>query len=552
MAKEKTNSVYVATYPIKFNKPDMDMMNRLMRQCVLLQNTLNNKMFNVYDYVTSSKEYRKIESDYAICNGDDKSLITDDNIIVNIINEYKGKIDKKKAYVLARERFFKSYETDYKGERGNILKLKPFTEYGILAYSGKYKKQYPLLNSMSANYVGKCVHMQWSKMIENPETEIKFKSSRFIDKASVSFSKSGGKLIGITLSNDMRHINVKVGKHIVNGEIIIRNSEYNTYVIDAFNKGNVKIVKIVKSQVRGKDYYEVQFSIDGVPYNKMRNIGTGKVGIDLGVSTVAAYGTGELEMLTLNTETTDMYLEKKAKIQQAMDQSRRATNPDNYNEDGTIKKLPDGQKLRWKCSKHYLELKKQNAELERLRAYHRKQHHNSIANRLIEMGDTFIIEDNNIKAMKKRAKETTVNEKTGKINSKKRLGKSIGNNAPSQLVSILENKVKALGGTFKKVSCKGASTQFDFTDQSFTKRECKERNVVLSNGNTHTRDGIAAFNIKHRIDPGKKNIKVTDNYDIDAMTKDYESFVVAEQNEIARHISGEKNTTWVMGIKKCC
>ena len=84
---------------------------------------------------------------------------------------------------------------------------------------------------------------------------------------------------------------------------------------------------------------------------------------------------------------------------------------------------------------------KQNAELERLRAYHRKQHHNSIANRLIEMGDTFIIEDNNIKAMSKRAKETTVNEKTGKINSKKRMGKSIGNNAPSQLVSILENKV---------------------------------------------------------------------------------------------------------------
>ena len=36
------------------------------------------------------------------------------------------------------------------------------------------------------------------------------------------------------------------------------------------------------------------------------------------------------------------------------------------------------------------------------------------------------------------------------------------------------------------------------------------------------------------------------------MTKDYESFVIAEQNEIARHISGDKDTAWAMGIKKCC
>lgn len=552
MAKGKNNSsAYVATYPIRFNKADMDMVNRLMKQRILLQNATNNKITKIYNYVITTKEYLKIEKDYKDICELGKNNVNNDNVIASIIDGSKSKnITKELAYKNAREKFFSNFEIDFKGNKGNMIKVRPFTEFGVMSYVSRYKSNFPYINSLVAANIAGDIYRQWCKVIENPETIVKFKSSKHIDKCSVAYLRSGKFIVGVTLSENLYSISFKLGKKTVVGHVDIRKSEYNAYVLDAIKNNNFNVIRLTKSKVRGKDYYQIQITIKGTPYNKMRSIGNGLVGIDLGVSTVVAYGTGELEMLTLNNNLIDFYQEKKAKIQIAMDQSRRATNPDNYNADGTIKKTENCERLVWKCSKHYDELKAQLAELERLRAYHRKEHQNKIANRLIEMGNTFIVEDNNIKAMSKRAKETTVNKKTGKVNSKKRMGKSIGNNAPSQLISILEHKVNVMGGTLKKVSCKGASTQFDFTDGTFTKREGNERTVVLSNGNVHTRDAIAAFNIKHRIDDNKKHDKTAENYNIDAMKKDYNSFVVAEQNEIYQHTVGNKQTVWAMGIKE--
>ena len=147
-------------------------------------------------------------------------------------------------------------------------------------------------------------------------------------------------------------------------------------------------------------------------------------------------------------------------------------------------------------------------------------------------------------------------KRQAKLIQKKRFGKAIGNNAPSQLIQILEAKVKAMGGEVIKVSCKGASTQFYFTNETFTKHNLNERQVMLSNGNVHLRDGISAFNIKHRLDTSEKKYeKSSDNYDIKAMKDDYQLYIIAEQIEINRHNNNEKITVWSMGIdfdKKVC
>ena len=57
----------------------------------------------------------------------------------------------------------------------------------------------------------------------------------------------------------------------------------------------------------------------------------------------------------------ELYKEEKALLQQAMDRSRRATNPDNYNADGTIK----SGKKKWHYSKRYNKLMLQLKELQR-------------------------------------------------------------------------------------------------------------------------------------------------------------------------------------------
>jgi hypothetical protein len=55
-------------------------------------------------------------------------------------------------------------------------------------------------------------------------------------------------------------------------------------------------------------------------------------------------------------------------------------------------------------------------ELHRKAAESRKYAHNEEVNRLRSLGDEFIIEQMDIKALQKKAKEATINEKTGKFN----------------------------------------------------------------------------------------------------------------------------------------
>lgn len=222
----------------------------------------------------------------------------------------------------------------------------------------------------------------------------------------------------------------------------------------------------------------------------------------------------------------DKIEDKLSLLQRKLDRSLRNTNLENFNQNGTIRK-GRGVKLVWKKSKRCHNIQKQIKELYRIQRVKRKLSHINLANSLLELGDVFNVENNPISAWAVRSKETKV-RKDGRIQSKKRFGKSIANHAPSMFVTILENKVKSLGGYLNKIDIKNAASQYDFTNGLKTKHELKERNVTLSNNNVHLRDTIAAFNIQH-FDSNKLE------YDVDNMKRDYEIFVKLEKEEIDRH-----------------
>ena len=191
-------------------------------------------------------------------------------------------------------------------------------------------------------------------------------------------------------------------------------------------------------------------------------------------------------------------------------------------------------------SKRYKELRKEMAELQRRQAAIRKQQHIDRANALLKEGDTFIVENNPVNAWVRRVKETKIDEKTGKYKSKRGRGRSVGNHAPAMFVDILENKVKSLGGRFERVNTQNAASQYDFTTDSFKtgdeKHKLKERSITLSNGDTHQRDMLAAFNLQHlKYDEAEKK-----QYDTEAMAKHYDRFCELEQAEIQRYKNKEK------------
>ena len=102
-------------------------------------------------------------------------------------------------------------------------------------------------------------------------------------------------------------------------------------------------------------------------------------------------------------------------------------------------------------------------------------------------------------------------------------------------VTILENKVKSLGGKVERVDTQNAASRFDFTDGSFTDHGY-DRKVTLSNGDTHQRDMLAAFNLQHlKYDEAEKK-----QYDTKAMAQHYDRFCELEQEEIQRYKNKEK------------
>ena len=168
-----------------------------------------------------------------------------------------------------------------------------------------------------------------------------------------------------------------------------------------------------------------------------------------------------------------------------MDRSRRATNPQNYNDNGTVKK---GKKT-WNYSNHYKKLKAKHAELCRINATNRRLAINEDVNHLRSIGDVFITEPKNAAKLMKRAKETTVNNK-GKINRKKRFGKSVKNRCPGGFQTAVENKFKTSGGTYIEVPNNYRASSMITRQMITLKRNCLTGCINLQTGHWYKGTGI--------------------------------------------------------------
>ena len=254
---------------------------------------------------------------------------------------------------------------------------------------------------------------------------------------------------------------------------------------------------LVPKLIRGKYRVYLHLTIEGRAKpkydssgNPRHKYGRGMIGADIGTQTVAY--TSDTEVGLKNLSERDRSIQKSERLERlyyrAMDRSRRATNSQNYNEDGTIKK---GRKT-WRYSNHYKKLKEKHSELCRINAINRQLAINEDANYLRSLGDVFITEPKNAGKLMKRAKETTVNSK-GKFNKKKRFGKSIKNRCPSGFQATVEEKFKTTGGTYIEVPNDYRASQYDHTADEYIKKKLSDRMYHLSDGTLVQRDWYSSF-----------------------------------------------------------
>jgi putative transposase len=136
----------------------------------------------------------------------------------------------------------------------------------------------------------------------------------------------------------------------------------------------VKYVRLVRRKVARKNRFYAQLVGSGKPLIKPQNsLGKGDVGLDLGPSTIAVVSETDAQLLEF-ASSLDFEAARIRRLQRLMDRSRRATNPGNYNPNGTVKK----GHMQWNSSKSYLKLKNSKANLERKLAAQRKSLHGEL------------------------------------------------------------------------------------------------------------------------------------------------------------------------------
>lgn len=460
-------SNYILTLPLKTEKYQEDIINKIFEKYRKVYNACLSELFKRYSHMIESKEYRNN------C-------------------KYKGK-DRNKIF-------------------NQINKKYNLTEYSLHAFVKPMGKYYNIHSAITQKIATRCFNA-FSKYMYHQAKRVNY--IKYNELNSIEGKQNS---TGITYRDGF----VKFNK--LNIPVVIKNNDL--YAQKAI-QDKIKYCRILKKEIKGKTKFYVQLILEGVPPIKVTNqgevkgqIGTGNVGIDVGTQTIAWSSEYDCKLLELAPNVNNIDREIKL-IQRKMDRSRRATNPNKFNDNGMINIR---NKDKWIYSNHYIKLKSLRKELYRKQTEIRKQNHYKMINELLVLGNKFYVETMNYKGLQKRSKETTKNKK-GKFNKKKRFGRSLANKAPSMFLTMLDNKLKWNGERLYKIDtykCK-ASQYNHFTD-TYDKKELKDRwnkDIEIQ------RDLYSAFLIMN-VDEGLKNINRN------KCIETYENFKILHDKEIER------------------
>ena len=313
-----------------------------------------------------------------------------------------------------------------------------------------------------------------------------------------------------------------------------------------YEKGNIIstyrpcFISITCKEIRGKLRVYIHITLEGKAKPKKNKngeikhkLGIGIIGCDIGPSTIAYTSETKIGIKNL-AERGKSILENERKeklILRKLDRSRRAMNPLNYNDDGTIKKNTKSFKKKWIKSKRYLKLERKYKVLCRKNSINRHLSINEDINYIRSLGNIFITESKNAKKLQKKVKKTERQEKTTiikdskgnekqvyKYKKKKRFGKSIKNRCPGYFQTGIEKKFKNTGGAYIEVPTNYKASQYDHTINDYVKKKLSDRMYKLKDGTIIQRDLYSSFllyciDLENRtIDKNKCNKTFNDFY----------------------------------------
>lgn len=431
---------------------------------------------------------------------------------INQINELrKNKLYKKflKLYLDEKDPNLKKYYSDELTKIRKEFKLtKTDLEKYIKVQQHLYKSH---IDSTTAQKLADNVWRGVQKVLFSNGKKLHFKK-RF---SLISLEGKSNKT-GIMFKLDTKMLiwnNLQIPVKIRKNDLYVKEALLNPNM-----KKRIRYCRIIRKPFKHGFKYFLQIVLGGTPPIKKvaiknkegeitkivkRNfIGKGRVGLDIGTSTIAITSKTKvvLEELAKNVKKYDIEI---AKLSQSLERKRKQANPDNYNIDGTIKK---GSK-KWIKTKGYIKTLLCLKDMYRQKSTYIKLEHSKLANFILSLGTDIYVETMDFKALAKRAKKqrerseklSIINDKHGnkksvyKYKKKKRFGKSITNKAPSSLISIIDRKLSYIGKNIEKINtCTFKASKYNHVTNKYEKPTLSDRWKNI-NGNEIQRDLYSAF-----------------------------------------------------------
>ena len=226
-----------------------------------------------------------------------------------------------------------------------------------------------------------------------------------------------------------------------------------------------------------------------------------------------------------------------------LDQSRRASNPERYNPDGTYRKgsvnAKTGKKNDWNATRNYEALRRRRRLMMQKQGETLRARRNELCNNLASAYSVIKTEGTNYLALSVRSKRMRIRQ-GGAIASKKRFGDTIRRFAPSLFLLTLKQKCEAYGGQYMEINpWTLKASQYDPTDGNYTKHKLSQRVFRLSDGTPVQRDLMAALNIlcskkENRKDEKKGKTVIADVPDREMLLDSLAWFVPAVETEMQR------------------
>ena len=371
------------------------------------------------------------------------------NVLVRHVSKAAHSMRQDAKYRDAMRRYLENKKaSDIKKELSDIREQYGLSEYALHKFVKLQQKRYAAdIDSLTAQKIASHV---WQAV-----QDVLFDSGRAVHfQKWMEFHSLEGK-------NNQSGIRFKDGRLRWNGLVIQPRLPKNDHYAREALKNRVKYCRISKKTVGNREQFYLQLVLEGTPPVK-HQIGSGRCGIDIGPSTIATVSGTDCSLKVLASEAESV--ERKQRILfRKMDRSRRAMNPDNYNQDGTVRK---GRK-HWKKSNTYRKIQRRYQNLCRKRAAIVKQSHEREANRLLTQADRFYVETMNFQGLAKRA--------------------------PAMFLSILKQKLEAQGGCLHKVNTvRFRASQYNHLADTYQKKTLSERWALIGEDKIQ-RDLYSAF-----------------------------------------------------------